>query len=92
VVTIHFTQAEETELEEMAMDAGLDLESFVREPVRERVLRGSNGMGENGGDGRAKAAQMLDQMLSGLTGLIESRGGEGGSRLSESTGLILRRI
>ena len=76
-VQIELTLEEEAFVRKAAAQQGLDTEEFVREAALEKAEK------SNGGDTEPR---MLDQMLQGLTGLVRSNDGHGGSRLSECTG------
>jgi hypothetical protein len=79
-IQIELTSEEEEILKEAASQEGLDASTFVRIAVFEKAERASRK------DEGTDEPLMLDKMLAGLTGLVRSNEGRGGSRLSESTG------
>ena len=83
-VTIELPTEIEDQLRAAAARRGQDAAAFVRAVVEDKLRD------EPRGDA-ATAAEPLARMLAGLTGVVHSQQGRGGSRLSESTGADMAR-
>jgi hypothetical protein len=92
-LTIELAPDLEDELSRAAARQGLDAVTFARAAIEEKlrpVVRSWSACAELDGGGIERspeqAIQSLDKVLGGLIGVVQSNGGRGGSRLSESTG------
>lgn len=80
-VTIELPVEMEEQLRAAAARRGQDAATFVRAVVEDKLRE----------EPQTNTSQSLDKMLAGLTGVVHSQQGRGGSRLSESTGADMAR-
>lgn len=85
-ITIELSAEIEEQLRAAAARQGQDTAEFVRAAVEDKLRSEQQGAARNG-----ESAQTLDKMLVGLTGVVHSQDGRGGSVLSESTGADMAR-